>query len=937
MTNLNKWIVRYCLLVIGAAVLLGGCGLSGRHGSLAAGVKYEAAGQYRAAYIEAKKVLQHDSKNGTAWLLLGKASLMLGNPRDALSDLQNAQANGIPKSQWAIPMGQTLLVTQKYATLLKTVSPANLEFSETKVRVLALRGDAYLGLKEMDQAKQSYQSALALNANEPQALVGLAKVSAIGNDPETANKYLQQALASDPDYADAWTLKGDLAFNTRDFTVAEEDYQKALSVKQTDVLPQKRFYAMARLADSQIQQNKFDKALGNIQTLEKMAPEQPYPHYLHAVIYYKQGHYNEATSELQQVLKVAPDNEPAQLLLGAVNYAQGNFGQAEMFLSNVMGMDQKNAQARKLLALTLYQEGRSKQALDVLRPVIPGKPSDSQLLALMQREAAVGIGAPGSETAEGSAANPQNAQLASAGQAIAAGNENEALRLLKALPAGDASVESKRYGMMVLAYVREKRPDEAVRVAAEYAHKAPDSSAAHLLYGTALVTAGKHAQARTEYLQAYKLDPKNLAALLSLGSLDMLEGHDKDATGRYELVLKKDPRNAVAMTALGRIAAAQGDKAQAISRFKQAIAVAPKYVIPYVGLIVVYSSSGQFTEASDTARKLVEIEPNNPAALNAMGAVQLNAGQYKDALKPLQQAVKLAPQASLYRTNLARAQILNKDFKAAEANLNQVIKSAPDQVPAVALLAFLKMQDGDMPAAISLANTLQKQTSTQAAGFTLEGDLYMSKHAYAKAAQAYQRSLKLDYNRPTMVRTFLAFSDAGSNDAKDVLREWLNKHPDDEAARMLLGQYYMDRAENNLSAEQYQLVLKAYPSSIEALNNLAWVYTQQGNPKAVSLAERVYKLAPNSASIKDTYGWALTVNGQAKTALPILSQATKEAPTIPAIQYHLAVAQERTGDHAGAKATLQTLLKSGASFPGKDAAKKLYRDLGGTPGSAAGQ
>src|SRR3546814_12182343 len=106
---------------------------------------------------------------------------------------------------------------------------------------------------------------------------------------------------------------------------------------------------------------------------------QPYPHYLHAVVLYKQGHFDDAISQLQQVLKSLPDNPQAQMLMGAVNYAQGNYGQTEMYLSNVMGTDPKNVEARKLLALTLYREGRSRQALDMLRPAVPASSDERRV------------------------------------------------------------------------------------------------------------------------------------------------------------------------------------------------------------------------------------------------------------------------------------------------------------------------------------------------------------------------------------------------------------------------------------------------------------------------------------------------------------------------------------------------------------------------------
>ncbi len=938
--KLDTRVVRHVAVVLCASVLLGACGLASGRGGLDAGLKYQASGQYRAAHIEAKKLLQKDDKNGKAWLLLGHASLMLGDPTEALSDLQKAKANGVPEADWVVPMGRALVVTQQYGEVLKILSPDKAFAPNVRVRVDVLRGDAFAGLQQHEQAGQSYQAALALDPKDPGALIGLAKLASATHDADAAGKYVQQALAAAPENPQALMAQGDLAFDRGDFAAAEASYQKVLDLKQPDWLPQEHFYTLARLANAQAQQNHLDKALVNIKALEKMSPQQPYAHYLRAVVLYKQGHLDDALAALQQVLKVTPDNVQAQMLMGAINYAQGNYGQAEMALSNVMGIDPKNVEARKLLALTLYREGRSRQALDTLRPALPGTPSDTELTALLQRAATADAGKPGTASSPAAASppsSPLDAQFAPAGKALAAGNAVEAIRLLQAIPAGDATVEGRRNSLLVMAYVRDKRVDEAVKTAAGYVQQHPDVSEAHLLYGTTLIAAGQRDKARAEYLQATKLDPKNMAALLSLGSLDSLEGHYADAAGRYQAVLQADPKNVAAMNALGQLATQQRDKAGAVKWFNQAIAVAPKSAAAYVALVVLYSESGQFEDAVSTAKQLVAVNPNNPAALNALGAAQLNAGHQSDALKPLQQATELAPQVPLYRTNLARAQLLNKDIKAAEANLDQVIKADPGQVLAVTLRSFMRLQNHDLPGAIASAQTLQKQPATKAAGFALEGDLYMADKAWDKAAQAYQQGLKVSYERPLVIKSFQALREGGAKAPEGVLRDWLTKHPDDAAIRMQLAQYYMDHTQNALAASQYEMVLKAYPNNVGALNNLAWLYTEQNNPKGLTLAEQAYKAAPESPSVADTYAWALIASNQVKTALPILVKAAKAGPKVPMIQYHLAVAQARTGDKAGARATLEALQKSGVDFPDKQAAEKLYQEVKGAAAGNAGK
>jgi predicted Zn-dependent protease len=81
----------------------------------------------------------------------------------------------------------------------------------------------------------------------------------------------------------------------------------------------------------------------------------------------------------------------------------------------------------------------------------------------------------------------------------------------------------------------------------------------------------------------------------------------------------------------------------------------------------------------------------------------------------------------------------------------------------------------------------------------------------------------------------------------------------------------------------------------------------------------------------------LITNNQPKRALPILIKAAKKAPKVPTIQYHLALAQAHTGDKAGARATLESLHKSGVEFQEKQAAEKLYRELGGAGSGSGGK
>lgn len=923
-SKLNASTLPLTAILLLLALILGSCSISGSKGSLDAGKSFLAEGKYRAAYIEAKKVLQHDEKNGQAWLLLARATMMLGDPNSALADLQHARDNGVQESQLVVPTGRLLRVTRQYAKLLKSVSPDKVEDPAARARIQVLRGQAYLGLGQLENAGGAFQAALKIKPKDPQALAELARVAAAGKDMKQANDYLAQALAASPDNPRTWVIKGDLDFANGAFSHAEDAYRKAIDAKNANWLPQNRLYALMRLANAQAQQKQYAQALGTIKTIEKMSPDQPYAHYLRAVVLYMQGHYGQANSELLTVLKAQPQNGQAQFLMGAVNYAQSNYSQAEMYLSNAVGMQQDNVPARKMLALALYSSGRSGQAIATLRAVEPGNPSDAELLAILQKSASFdtarhGLGV--DQTRDNSSAAFMSGKNASRTSPLDSS-------LFRNRPGQQKVSKAVLHQIkLITGFLREKNIDKALGSAAGFAARNPGDSDAHLLYATTLMVAGKRGQARIQYDKTIKLNPKSVAALASLGNLDALEGHYKDASGRFQSVLKLDPDNASAMVALGRIAMLQGEQSTAIHQFRQAIAAAPNAPESYLALMTVYTRTGQFDQALQTAQQLLKAFPDNPASLNALGVAQLNAGKNVEALKTLQQAVHRAPQVSLSRINLARAQIIGKDNKAATENLMKVIKADPGQIMAVNLLAQMKLQQHDLPGAIALAKSLQKNAPERSEGYMLEGDLYMAAKSWKKAAQAYHQGLKVKQERPLVIRYFLARDRGAAKDPEAILKSWLARHPQDDAMRLVLAQYYVGHDQNQLASTQYKMVLKKHPTNISALNNLAWIYTEQHNPEGLVLAKKAYELVPQSPYIADTYGWALVKADKPEKALAILEKAASAAPGTASIQYHLAVAMARTGNNTGARTVLGKLLRSNARFQERDVANKLYIDL----------
>ncbi len=62
-------------------------------------------------------------------------------------------------------------------------------------------------------------------------------------------------------------------------------------------------------------------------------------------------------------------------------------------------------------------------------------------------------------------------------------------------------------------------------------------------------------------------------------------------------------------------------------------------------------------------------------------------------------------------------------------------------------------------------------------------------------------------------------------------------------------------------------------------------------------------------------------------ASSLLKEAAEKLPDNPIVRYHYGMAQQKNGDSAGAKTSLQAALKLSKNFPGADEARKTLKEL----------
>ena len=111
------------------------------------------------------------------------------------------------------------------------------------------------------------------------------------------------------------------------------------------------------------------------------------------------------------------------------------------------------------------------------------------------------------------------------------------------------------------------------------------------------------------------------------------------------------------------------------------------------------------------------------------------------------------------------------------------------------------------------------------------------------------------------------------------------------------------------------------------LNDLAWLYQQEKDPRALATAEKGYQLKPDNPRIMDTLGWILVEQGKTARGLGLLQKGVEKDPTSTELRYHLAVALMKSGDNARARKELADLLTKNKKFPERQEAQALLKRL----------
>jgi putative PEP-CTERM system TPR-repeat lipoprotein len=885
--------------------------------------QYRQKGDNKAAIIQLKNALEKKPDDAEVRALLGSVYLDTGDAISAEKEIRKAMSLGMSADKETADLGKALLMQGQYQKALDAVAPV--AGAKSDAAVLTLRGSAYLALGKTAEAKDAFEAVLKDKPNDASALIGLARYAILQKDNAAAMSYVDQAVTKNPGNVEVLLFKGDLLRAQGQLEPALAAYGDVLKVKPDHVS------ALLDKANLEIGAGKFDTAKADLDNARKAAPKSLRVLYTQALLDFRQEKNSAALESVQQILRAAPDDMPTNLLAGAVENTLGSTQQAEQHLKKYLAKNPDHLYARKLLASVLIKQGQFQSALDALAPALKTSQPESQVLALagecyMQLKDYTKA----TEYFEkASALAPQSAPLHTSLGLSRLGQGDNARGIAELETAASLDSKSTKAGtMLVMTHLRLKEYDKAMAAVVTLEKQEPNNPLFQNMKGNIYLGKKDTKNARASFEKALALQPTYYPAAASLAQLDMQDKKPEDAKKRFESILEKDKKNDAALTALAALALSQGKKEEATALLERASNENPDAIPPALRLIDHYIHLGEKLKALTLARKLQVTNSSNADLLDRLAQAQLLNDDKAGALETYGKVAVLLPDSAVVQYRIGAIQATMKNTAGASESLKKALALQPNYLDALTAQITLEVAQGNFTQAITMARQVQKQHQKSPIGFVMEGDVLMAQKNPQAAVKAYEQAYALNKNGALIIKLHDAMKQAGKGkEADSRLTQWLKDHPADITVRSYLASVYLAANQNKAAIDQYQAILHVDPVNVAALNNLAWAYQQEKDPRALEAAEKAYQLAPNSPAVWDTLGWVLVTKGNTARGLPLLEKAAGQVPTALDIRYHFAQALIKTGDKTKARRELEQIVAAGKSFSKFEEAQTLLKQL----------
>lgn len=443
---------------------------------------------------------------------------------------------------------------------------------------------------------------------------------------------------------------------------------------------------------------------------------------------------------------------------------------------------------------------------------------------------------------------------------------------------------------------------------------------------SAQLQVGRTGEAAKLLADVIRATPNDAGALMERGELFLLEGQIPEAAADLTEALRFRPDSAEAHFIMARIHRARGASDADRRELAEAIRLNPNLLAARLELAHAF----ELVNAPDRALAVLDETPSQDARSLAViierNTALYGVGNYDEMRKGVDQGrsmsqdVRLLVQDGLLKLKL-------QDFKGGRAAFEEVLRRDSKYWIALEALALSYLTQNDLSEATAIVRryTSALPDSPQAQRFLGAWLARTGDHFGARVAFNAAKSMAPKFEAVDLELAKLDTAEGRFPSARATVAGFLQKHPHSVAALMLAAEIEERVGAGKSAMAFYERVLNEDPANVAALNNLSFTLADSSiDPdRALTLAQKAKRLAPDNKAIDDTLGWAFYNKGLYQSAVDYLSKAEVEGT--PARKCRLAMACIRLGDVRRARRILDSVSKLNASGPEVSRALELLR------------
>lgn len=854
---------------------------------------YLGSEQNRAALIELRGALRYAEDNPATHLRIGYLLVRLGEPREARLAFERAARFGADADRVAVAIADTWLEERKPTEALEALG--KLPAGSPVARLLsAVR--AYILLGELAQAEHLL-ARIPDPENHPRHALRRAELAQQRGDSAAALRLAARALAGDAGLIDAWLLQGSLQFAAGQPQQAMDSYYRVAELSGEDSFSQRKIAAVRGIAQAKVELGMVEGAYRTYRELLGDTRGGLFADYQLGLDRYRAHDVDGALATLENLHLQAPRHSPTLFLLGMLSYERGALHESVEYLEKLNAVDPDNALATKLLAVVRLELGRPRAAATALRGALQLDAGDVELHLLLadallrsgERSAALDSLATAAVSVDGDwAGEARVARLY-----LRAGEPQRAVELLRhTLSRGER--QEPVLALMAAALADAGDDEQAQRHLAEWSERGGATPAQRFAEAAQVHRSGDAERARAALAALLEEHPGQRAARRYLAEL-LLDGDQREAAAEHLVELLREPVDAAEGGALATRLADLLHAGEGAERQLGEVLQKLQDSLPALRALAAASTArGDWASLEVIALQWRSARPGDAQALDYLATALLGSGRGESASELY---AAYPPGDALYvhaRASLARLALGDGRLSDALAYAEAALEIERNKLSALQVLARGYLRDGAFERAQEQIERIRQAPGGGALAYSLEGELWLARGDALAAAQAFRRAWELQEDRDSLVRYAAALLRADrANSALAPLQRWLDVAPGDLPVRRLAAAAAMADGADELALGHYRVLLDRAPDDPVALNNVAWLYHERDDGRALDYARRAYKLAADNPDIADTYGWLLAESGRRAEAEAVLSEAVAAHPESQALRRRLSQVRQR--------------------------------------------